>query len=101
MNRPGRVFLLRLPWILVEVGLPLELPRFGRPLLIQICREKDEGRHLQELGLPVLEHRFHKMSGGQVLAELHRLLSVILLIGVVDAMTREYLPDERHAEEKK
>jgi hypothetical protein len=85
----------------IRVGLVLErvfvlwvaaiaLLRLGRSLLDQHGRQDDVHRHLQELALPVLEHRLDEVAGREIpeLGDLGlAMLALLLVIDMVSCAT--------------
>ena len=102
LGPPGRIFLDGVADQLVLVGLAAGLLRFlrlGRAALHQPHRRQDVERELQELRLPVLQHRLPKVGGDQVARVRDRVASVLHLLLVVDANPDERLPDDRSEED--
>src|SRR6187399_2386558 len=56
--------------------------RLRRSLLMQVRRQRDEGRHLQELTLPILEECFPWVSDAQIRQEGERWRPVFDLLSV-------------------
>ena len=85
--------------VLVDVLGALQALGLGGALLAQDGRQDDVGAHLQELALPVLEHRLDEVAGAQVPDVADGGAAVVLLPVVVVAPAGHALPDQHDPED--
>lgn len=82
------------PRVFVAIVMAIELLRLGRTFLTQFDGQYNEDGHLKEFALPILEHRFKAMAGGNILAKTDRRPAVFQSFVVVDAMTGDDLTEQ-------
>lgn len=78
----------------------VELLRLVGTFLHEPDRRRDEDGELQELGLPVLQHRAAEVGRDHVLPPRERLLPVLCVLRAVVVLAGKRLADERREEDR-
>src|SRR5919198_666077 len=81
--------------------ISLVLLRLCRPALAELARQEDEGRHLEELALPVLERRLDEVARAEVFRPGQGWVAVLALFLVVVEPPGDALAGPRNEEQRR